>query len=222
MRTDVYGQISGDHNTQSVGGRRNNTSVDAWINTDNATKSDCGIRVSGRVYGERSLNGRMRKTCHGCGYKWGEGHWDEGNHEWVPHEDDDRRECPQCGATRQGIDTRKSQFIVRLPDQTDDNCHIEITTPHHEATKILQFGAALVTVQGVMQQAEGIEKKEPELVQRGKVRIKQAMQLLEEHEAEGDKALPNVTLPGGVTLAHALACVALVERIVKGEAHSDS
>lgn len=222
MRSNVYGRISSDYPTQSVGGRRNSDQVSAWVNTDNASKSDCGVTVTGEVLGERQLNGKPRKTCHCCGYKWGEGRWDEEKGHWESHPDEYLKTCPKCGARRQGIDTRKSHFKIRLPDQTDENCEIVITTPHDEATRILQFGAALVTVRGVMQQVEGHEKKDLELVKRGKVRIKQALALLEEREAEGNKELPNVILPGGITLSHALACVALVEKIVKGEANSES
>lgn len=218
-RSDVYIQVGNCHTVQSIGGRRTSDSGWAWLNTDNASKSDCGLRVSVDVSGERQRNGRpLRKTCD-CGHKWRDGYWDDQHNKWIDGEDEGRRECPQCGVVRQGIDTRKSHFTVKLPDQTDGNCEVVITTPHYEAERILQFGAMLCTLQGAAMQAEGVATDQPELVKSGRVRIKQAQKILAEHEAAADKALPNVILPGGVTLAHALACVKLVDQIVQGKAH---
>ena len=45
-----------------------------------------------------------------------------------------------------------------------------------------------------------------------------AGQILAELEEEATKNLPRVTLPGGITLAHALACVRIVEDLIHGEA----
>jgi hypothetical protein len=221
MRSNVYATLHGDSGIRSMGGRKNCDDISAFVNTDNASKSDCGITVHAEVSGEKRYGGKPRKTCQCCGYKW-QGGWDEKTQKWIDHPDELLKNCPRCGTKRQGIDTRKSHFTITLPDQTDENCQIEITTRNHELKRILTIGAAMVTVQGVMQQHEGLEKKNPELVKSGKLRIKQAIQLLEEHEAETEKSVPNVILPGGVTLAHALSCVALVDKITTGNSHSDS
>ena len=83
MRSNVYGQLRGESGYRTLGGRQNNDGITAWLNTDNASKSDCGITVTAEVNGEKQLNGKPRKTCHNCGRKWGEGHYDEENLVWL-------------------------------------------------------------------------------------------------------------------------------------------
>ena len=222
-RTNVYITAGSDNRVTSVGGRRQTDGGWARVNTDNGSKSDCAVSVKADVIGERAAGGKPRATCHQCNRKWIKGHMLHPDKGWSPDnkwidEEDNLKVCPQCGAQRQGIDTRKSIFRVTLPEQSDENCEVRITTPGEQASEIVRIGAMLVSVQGIMQQAEGVAQNKPELVKSGKVRIKQAMEFLAETEGEANKTLPNVILPGGVTLAHALACVRLVNEIVEGKA----
>jgi len=224
---NVYITAGNDNRQVSVGGRQNTNGGWCRVNTDNGTKSDCAVSVSADVVGEKATGGKPRATCHQCGRKWVKGHWEHPDAEWSKQgkwveEEEYVKTCPQCGARRQGIDTRKSCFRVTLPEQCDENCEVRITTPSERAADIVRFGAALATIQGIMQEDEGARNGSPALVKSGKVRIKQAVELLEQAEAEANKNLPSVILPGGVTLAHALACVRLVNEITGGKEVSEN
>jgi hypothetical protein len=49
-RVKAFITASNEHRSHSIGGRRQNRVVDAWLNTDNHTNSNCGMNVSARVY----------------------------------------------------------------------------------------------------------------------------------------------------------------------------
>lgn len=50
-RVKAFGTLSNEHRSVSVGGRRANHAVYAWLNTDNHRQSDCGLHVSAVVHG---------------------------------------------------------------------------------------------------------------------------------------------------------------------------
>ena len=168
------------------------------MNTDNASRHDCGLRARVEVVGMRG--GYLRKTCI-CGHKF---------------RSDEETSCPECHRDRQGVDTRKSCFEVELPDQQDENCEVCIVEKGHRLAQLARMGAMLCVVKGVTDQVKGAEKGKRELIQQGKMTIAKAKQIMTELEAEIGTKVPNVTLPGGVTLKHALACVEVCRRLGEG------
>ncbi len=194
-RVDAYGEIGNDLGArQSVGGARGNAHrVWARLNTDNAGSSDCALQVSAEVNGERHAGGAVRKTCRDCGR-----HWERGE-----------ATCPECGTVRQGIDTRKTVFEVGLPDQAGDHCEVEIVVGNPALRRLATIGAFLCAVKGAAEVAQGEQT-------RGKATIRTAAKILGELEEEARQNMPHVTLPGGVTLAHALACVQIVQDLIGG------
>lgn len=198
MRVDAYGEIGNDlgqHRT--VAGQRGGASrVWARLNTDNAGRSDCALNVSAEVTGERSLDGRVRKTCRGCGRRW--------DNDWAAAGET----CPDCGTLRQGQDTRETTFTVGLPRATT-HCEVVLEVGNPALNRLVGIGAMLCAVKGAQEVVNG----EPA---RGKATIENAAKLVAEMEEENRRNLPPVTLPGGVSLAHALACVAIVQDIIGG------
>ncbi|GAG28125.1 unnamed protein product, partial [marine sediment metagenome] len=193
---DAYGEIGNDLGAhQSVGGARGNAHrVWARLNTDNAGGCDCALIVRAEVLGERHHNGRpQRKTCRNCGRRWESG----------------ETRCPECGTVRQGIDTRKTVFEVGLPDQAGQHCEVEIVVGNPALRRLATVGAFLCAVKGAAEVAQGDQ-------QRGKATIRTAARILGELEEETQQNMPRVTLPGGVTLAHALACVQIVRDLIGG------
>ncbi len=197
-RVDAFGEIGNELGAhQSVGGARGNAHrVWARLNTDNASRSDCALRVSAEVDGERHAGGKLRKTCHNCGRRWADGWGGE-------------RVCLNCGADRQGIDTRKTTFEIGLPDQADEHCEVEIVVGNPALRRLATVGAFLCAVKGATEVAQGDQE-------RGKATIRTAAKILGELEEEARQNMPRVTLPGGVTLAHALACVKIVQDLIGG------
>ncbi len=209
-RLDVFVTAGNDQRQVSVGGRRGNSS-EGWaqINTDNSTKSDCHIKVSGDVVGERQQGGLSeRKSCHNCTHKWTD-------------TEDGLTECPSCHSPRQGIDTRKSVFTVELPDQTDKNCEVRIA-PHGDSLKgVLAIGAALCAVKGLSEMVEGKAKDNQDMIGHGEQCLRFAKETFASlDDAAKGKEYGNVILPGGVSLAKALVCVEIVKRLAEGEAKS--
>jgi len=194
-RVDAYGEIGNDLGAhQSVGGARGNAHrVWARLNTDNAGRCDCALNVSAEVIGERHTGGKLRKTCRDCGRRWESG----------------ETRCPECGTVRQGIDTRKTVFEVGLPDQAGEYCEVEIVVGNPALRRLATVGAFLCAVKGATEVAQGDQK-------RGKATIRTAAKILGELEEEARQNMPRVTLPGGVTLGHALACVQIVQDLIGG------
>jgi hypothetical protein len=144
--------------------------------------------------GERHHNGRQqRKTCRDCGRHWASG----------------ETRCPECSTVRQGIDTRKTVFEVGLPDQAGQHCDVEIVVGNPALRRLATVGAFLCAVKGAAEVAQGDQK-------RGKATIRTAAKILGELEEETQQNMPRVTLPGGITLAHALACVQIVRDLIGG------
>ena len=135
-RVDAFGQMGNDNGRiASVGGRGASDSVWTKLNTDNAGGSDCALRSSVEVVGERSAGGAVRKTCRGCGRRWAD--------DWGGE-----RTCPDCGIDHQGIDTRKSYFRVGLPDQARDHCEVEITVGSPALRDLVGIGSMLCGIKG--------------------------------------------------------------------------
>ncbi len=155
----------------SVGGRGRSDSVWADLNTDNASNSDCGMRVAAEVCGP------------GLRYQ--------------------ERRLKSVG------DGRRTVFTVELPEQCDEFCRVDIQLAGEPLRELARIGAALCGVKGALQVAHG-EKAE------GIRTIKQARELLAQVETT-PTAIPNVNLPGGVTLKHALACVKIVQDLIAGK-----
>ena len=200
-RADVFIRAGNNNRDTSIGGRgAKSTSGYAVLNTDNAGKSDCGLTARVEVVGDRG--GNVRKTCD-CGHKFDDSYT--------------TRKCPKCGRQRQGIDTRKSVFTIELPDQQDEHCEVHIVEHDFRMAQLAKIGVALCCVKGVEEIAHGETKGKPELVKQGKMTIKFALGILGEMEEEAGKTLPHVELPGGVTLAHAMACVEVCRRMAEGQ-----
>ena len=103
-RVDAYLRARSDSRDISLGGRSANSSIDATLNSDNATQSDCALNVELSVVGDRSLNGNVRKTCCSCSHKWRDGVKRGGVvitpefHAELPKPGD---RCPHCDTLRQ-------------------------------------------------------------------------------------------------------------------------
>ena len=95
-------------------------------------------------------------------------------------------------------DTREAQFEIELPEA--GGCDVTILAHGGRMAKLVEMGALLVMMQGACLMAGG-KTDEAER------RFEFTRETLAELEAAATKDLPPVTLPGGVTLAHALACV---------------
>jgi len=106
-----------------------------------------------------------------------------------------------------GSDTRTAHFTVELPEP-GDNVRVHIREAHAGMADLARIGAMLCGLKGAQQIAEGEEE-------RGVATIEAAAEIVAQLE-EGLKNLPEVVLPGGVTLKHALACVEFVRRIQAG------
>lgn len=137
----------------SVGGRGASDGVWADLNTDNATHSDCGMRVTADVCGPgvRSKERRLKSVGDG----------------------------------------RRSVFHVTLPRQADEYCEVHIHLEGDHLREVARLADSIRTME-------------------------QARELLWLVKAE-TTAIPNVNLPGGVTLKHALACVKIVQDLIAGE-----
>lgn len=48
-RVKAFAEVSNEHRSVSLGGRRRNRSVRAWLNTDNETEHDCGMTCAAQV-----------------------------------------------------------------------------------------------------------------------------------------------------------------------------
>ncbi len=105
-------------------------------------------------------------------------------------------------------DGRRSVFTVTLPE-ANDHCTVNIECHGESLRQLATIGAALATVKGAADVARG-EKAQ------GIRTIRQARKLLAEIESTPSD-IPDVILPGGVTLRHALACVKIVQDLVAGK-----
>jgi hypothetical protein len=204
-RCDAFGEISNDAGqSRSIGGRHKASRVSAWLNTDNGQGSNCSLRVSAEVLGEGQAGGRPRKTCAGCGHKFaGEVY--------------EIKVCPVCKKPRQGRDTRKSVFTVELPESkwNPDACEVEIVSHGDRFRGILHVGALLCALKGATEIASGSNP------QHGKECLefsKETAKFL----ADSLQDIPDVNLPGGVSLRYALGCVQMVEAIADGKVQKAS
>jgi rubredoxin len=197
-RVDAFGRMWNDNNRDvSVGGRGQSRKIMANLNTDNAGGSDCSIFVKAEVRGERRYNDlNMRKTCRSCGFLW---------------TNNSERECPVCGITRQGIDTRTTTFTIELPE-LNDHCQVKIREHNAGLGDLAMFGAMLATMKGVSMTTS----PDPREAKSGEEMLENIGNMLEEWRKE-TKKYPKVTLPGNVDLAHALACVDIVERLMRSQ-----
>lgn len=118
---------------------------------------------------------------------------------------------------RAGGDQRKSVFTIELPEQNDEFCEVEIVTHNHELRQLVNMGAMLVALKGASEMAQATDKKK---FKKGVATIETAGRILEDLKSR-EKDFPKVILPGGVTLAHALACVKIVGDIISGQGGSN-
>ncbi len=201
-RCHVYGSVSNDvGQRQTVGGRRGSPRrVSAWLNTDNGQGNDCGLNVSAEVTGQKYLDGKPRKTCSGCRHKFESPYPKQGER------------CPKCNLERQGQDTRRSHFTVELPESqwNEEACSVEIVAHGERMRNVLEIGSLLLGVKAADDLANGNTAHAKKCIDFSKETA--------EYLAESRKDVPNVTLPGGVSLRYALACVELVEALGEGVA----
>ena len=108
-------------------------------------------------------------------------------------------------------DQRKTFFDVELPEP--GHCTVRIMRKGGRMEGLLRAGALLVVLKGITEEAEN-----PEHAAQCMDFSRETLEQLEA-DAKDASLLPDVELPGGVSLAHALACVALCEaHLPKAEA----
>jgi hypothetical protein len=106
-------------------------------------------------------------------------------------------------------DQRRSIFVVKLP-AASDHCVTHIQCEGDSINELARIGAALIGLKGVTEAAKGD-------VPAAITSIRQARKFLAELDAVKTE-IPEVILPGGVTLKHALACVRIVKGLLAGKA----
>lgn len=109
---------------------------------------------------------------------------------------------------RAGGDNRTSIFTVELPDPSEA-VEVHLVEKGHALKQLAAIGAALCLVKGV-HEAETNPSH-------AKTCVRFGIETLLELEAEIGKNIPNVILPGNITLAHALACVEIVRGLQDGK-----
>jgi len=160
-RVNAFIEAGNEHRDVSIGGRRGNSRVWARLNTDNAGRDNCALRVEARVHG-LGLNSKER---------------------------------------RKG-DERKTTFHVELPEP-DKHCSIVISTSRSGRSLTDELEPRTELEHFV---ARVDEESLPEFI-RGEV----------ERLKNGLGHVPEVKLPDGVDLRHALACVEIVRRLEEGD-----
>ncbi len=105
-------------------------------------------------------------------------------------------------------DQRRTHFTVRLP-KADQGATVYLELAGDWAKGLIAMGAALVGLQAAQEASEGRPKS-------AKAKLKAIEKILKEQESRSQD-MPEVILPGGVTLAHALACVEIVKGLVNHE-----
>jgi hypothetical protein len=105
-------------------------------------------------------------------------------------------------------DDRKTIFTVELPDgKFGDACAVHIVPNNYAIDMLEQFGLGLVRLKGMEEVLRGDEDK-------GKLTMAKAVQLADDMQKKATN-LPNVMLPGDISLAEALAAVAVVRKMKK-------
>lgn len=197
-RVNAFGRMWNDNGRDvSVGGRGQSDRISANLNTDNAGGSDCHLFATAEVVGEKQVGGKpMRKLCDNCNYPWA---------------NDKQRECPVCKKERQGIDTRCTIFTVELPEPSE-YCHVRIREHDASLKDIAAFGAVLAG----MKYGDKLASPDPSEVERAEDIFKFIDDTLKSLQTQMDE-LPKTTLPGGVDMHHALACVHIVETLMRSQ-----
>jgi hypothetical protein len=103
-------------------------------------------------------------------------------------------------------DQRQAHFQIILP-KPSEGVTVEICTEDPTMANLVRFGAALCQMKAVDQAAKGDTKA-------AEITLNTIAGNLKEME-EKTTTVPNVMLPGGVTLKHALACVQLVSKLTQ-------
>ncbi len=101
-------------------------------------------------------------------------------------------------------DDRRSVFAVTLPEPSPD-VEVHIQAAGAWASPLLAMGAALGALKAIGHVASG----EPE---RAEATLQTIGEIMAGHEARL-RDVPEVFLPGGITLRHALAAVAAIEQL---------
>lgn len=105
-------------------------------------------------------------------------------------------------------DHRTSHFYIELPEPSEA-CHVRIDTAGGKMRELAFMGALLCTVKAGQHLANG-ERDRAEKI------LEVTAEIVEDLEAQMTN-IPNVSLPGGVSLKRALACVRIVEDFLSGE-----
>jgi hypothetical protein len=115
---------------------------------------------------------------------------------------------------RKDGDQRQAVFTVELPPASG-SVSVRILPSGGRMEELVRIGAVLCGMKAALHAADGdIDRAVSILGHVGEV--------LGQIEQATDDRLSNVTLPGGVTLRHALACVELVRRLREGDDASAS
>jgi len=107
-------------------------------------------------------------------------------------------------------DQRTAHFDIELPEP--GGCKVRIMRHGGRYEGLLRAGALLCAVKGIIEEHEN-----PEHAEKCMEFSRETLVMLEQ-QAKDVSLLPEVELPGGVSLEHALACVALVEGTLPPEA----
>jgi hypothetical protein len=122
---------------------------------------------------------------------------------------------------RKDGDGRRARFVLTLPNLRDfarpDLVSVEIRDAEESARRLLSFGAGLVAVREAFDLADGIAEGRSVDPEGAKRRTANAAALIPE-----PPPLPKVDLPGGVTMAEALAALAWVRSDANRSAAFDS
>ncbi len=107
-----------------------------------------------------------------------------------------------------GSDTRTVTFTVELPEP-GEHVKVRIREANARMGDLVKIGGMLCALKGAQQ----IEAGE---VEQGQATIEKAAEIVAEMESNLPD-LPEVELPGGITLKHALACCEFVKRLTAGQ-----
>lgn len=105
-------------------------------------------------------------------------------------------------------DDRHTTFTIELPEP-NPHCTVELVTAGAQMRQLVYAGAALLAVDAAQRAASGD-------VDGAVKRIRFSRETLADMEARERDNYPNVLLPGGVSLARALAAVRMIDAMANG------
>jgi len=110
-------------------------------------------------------------------------------------------------------DHRTSHFYIELPEPSEA-CEVRIETAGGKMRELAYMGLLLCGVKAAQHAVNG------EVAVAEKI-LEVTREIVDDLENRMND-VPNVLLPGGVTLRRALACVQIVERLVNGEGENSN